>query len=460
VRESPDKGGNFVDQTHPTPQELEGALLGGLTAEQIKTVVLHLLKGCLTCSLRLLPYIPLRFPSMGRPAPLPIQLDAYDAPIDRAFAALGLQVPRRAPRKGRKQKALDLLASGGLNALAETPVRLSGLPLFEALLERSWALRHEDSGQMVELAKAATLLADHQDASDLGSQVLADLRFRAWTELANAHRVADELDLADQALGRATDHFHIGLSDELLLARFFDVFASQQAARRNLDLARTTLDMVAALYLRHESPHLAGRALIMRGIFTGYSGDAEEAVLSLDRGLAMIDEERDSGLVFSALQSRAWFLVDCGRFRDAQLALFDLRRRGLDVGGRLGELKLRWLEGHIYAGLNKLDQAARALAQVKEGFEEAGLGYKAALAGLELAAVWLRQHRGQEAERLALQCADVFIALHIRGELMASILVLRKAAETQYLNLTILQHAIHVLHKEDRNPTASPLEEP
>ncbi|HEY0556223.1 MAG TPA: hypothetical protein VGG20_18360, partial [Thermoanaerobaculia bacterium] len=316
-----------------------------------------------------------------------------------------------------------------------------------------------DLRQMVELARAATILADHLDAGAAGSRPVADLRFRAWTELANAHRAADELDLADHALGLATDHFEPGLSDELLLARFFVVFASQQAARRNFGLACTTLAIVAAVYLRHDDAHLAGRAFIMRGIFKGYSGEAEEAVRSLDQGLSMIDEALDPGLVLSSLQNRAWFLVDCGRFREAQRALFDLRCRGLDVGGRLGALKLRWLEGHIHAGLQKLDLAERALGQVKEGFEEAGLGYKAALAGLELAEVQLRRRRVPEAESLALQCADVFITLRIRRELMATVLVLRKAAETHLLDLSLLQHAIHLLHKEDRHPTASLLEE-
>ena len=449
-----------MEQTHPSPQELEGIVLGGLSGSRARAVVLHLVRGCGTCNLALLPYLPPPSRRESRRAPaLPCPPDAYDAAIDRAFAFLGSRVPRGGTDQSRKREALDALESGGLSALAEAP-DLKGVPLFEVLLERSWALRHHDLPQMVELARAATLLADHLDASAAGSKTVADLRFRAWTELANAYRAADELDLADHALAHATDHFHPGLSNELLLARFFDVFASQQAARRNFGLACTTLDIVAAVYLRHDDAHLAGRALIMRGIFKGYSGAAEEAVRNLERGLSMIDEELDPGLVLSSLQNRAWCLVDCGRFRDANRALFDLRRRGLDVGGRLGALKLRWLEGHIHAGLQKFDLAERALGQVKEGFEEAGLGYKAALAGLELAEVQLRQRRVPEAESLALQCADVFITLRIRRELMATVLVLRKAAETHFLDLALLQHAIHLLHHEDRHPTASPLEGP
>jgi hypothetical protein len=66
----------------------------------------------------------------------------------------------------------------------------------------------------------------------------------------------------------------------------------------------------------------------------------------------------------------------------------------------------------------------------------------------------------QQAEEIVLKCADVFLALRIRRELMASILVLRKAAETRYLNLTLLQRVIGLLHREDRNPTTPPRDEP
>lgn len=447
-----------MDRKHPTRKELEGIVLGRLPAKRARAVILHLLQGCEPCNLAFLPYLPPQLPC-DRETPTHAQLSIYDAPIDRALAAVGLSSFSDSVADDR-QVALDLLASGGLEALVDAPPNLSGRHLFEILLERSWALRRENPSGMVALARGAVLWSQGLRKGELSAEEIADLRCRAWAELGNAYRVADSLDLAESALGCATSFLVLGTHDELLGARFFEVLASYYSARRFFDLACSVLAMVTAIYQRLGNSHLAGRALVSQGIYRGYQGHAEDAIELVSLGLSFVDQENDPGLVLSALQANAWFLVDCGRFRDAQLALFDLRRRGLDVGGRLGELKLRWLEGHIYAGLNKLDQAARALAQVKEGFEEAGLGYKAALAGLELAAVWLRQHRGQEAERLALQCADVFIALQIRGELMASILVLRKAAETQYLNLTILQHAIHVLHKEDRNPTASPLEEP
>jgi tetratricopeptide (TPR) repeat protein len=450
-----------LDHNHPTPEELEGILLGGISAEQTRDVILHLLRGCEPCNLALLPYIPQPFLPKGRlAAPPPFQPEAYDAPIDRAFAALGLRVPPPDTAEESKREALDFLASAGLGSLADAPSHLSGRPLFEALLERSWSLRHDDPPQMVQLAHAATLLSSRLGGDGIGAREVADLRCRAFTEMANAYRVADELHLADHALGHATEHFLQGSQDELLLARFLDVYASQQAAVRHFELACGTLDMAIAIYRRHQDTHLAGRALIMKGIFAGYAGDAEEAIRIIRSGLLLIDERRDPGLAFSAMQSQTRFLVDCGQFRDALRALWSLRQRNLHMSGRVNALKLRWLEGQIHTGLKKFDLAERALRQVKEGFEEAGLGYKAALAGLELGAVWLQQGHLQEAESVVLECADAFIALRIQREHMASILVLRKAAETRYLNLKLLQHVIGLLHKEERIPNASPREEP
>lgn len=461
MRECADKG-EFVDDNHPTPRELEGILLGFVSARQARAVILHLLHGCEECNFALLPYLPQRFLTGGRSeAPLPFPPEAYDAPIDRAFAGvLRPRVPPAGLLEASQGETLSLLHSGGLEGLADAPATLAGLPLFEALLERSWGLRHDDPPQMVQLARAAALFADGLNDRQAGPRKAADLRCRAWTELANACRVADDLDAAENAIGHATEQFLQGTQDELLLARFFDVFASQQAARRAFDWACGTLDLALLIYRKHADTHLAGRVLILQGIFAGYAGKPEKAILSFEQGLSMVDEARDPGLVLSALQSQAWCLVDCGRPEKAQRVLWELRRRGLVANGRLDELKLRWLEGHINAGLKKFGLAERDLRHVKEGFEAAGLGYKAALAGLELGAVWLQQGCLQQAQDIVLECADVFLALRIRRELLASILVIRTAAETRYLDLTLLQRVIGLLHQEDRNPKTSPRDEP
>lgn len=444
---------------HPSPAELEMLVLGGISAERRRALISHLIHGCEECNGRLAPYLYGLFglESFSEAPPPPVE--DYDDALDRAFAfvrQLGTDLPPLKTPEQRKQEVLSLLALGGLEAIQDIPPYLEGLPVYEALLERSWALRHEDPDQMVRLAYCAALWADRLNEEDLDPRKIADLRCRAWAELANAYRVADELDQADEALARATELFLQGTRDDLLGARFFDVLASQYGARRLFDPACNTLDVVARIYQRQGNEHLAGRALIMKGIFTGYRGDAEEAVNLIQHGLASVDENLDPKLVFAAVQSLAWFLVDSGRFPEARSALRVLRWRKLDPGGRVNELKVRWLEGHIHEGLSEFSDAEQALMEVKQGFEEAGLGYKAALAGLELGAVLLREGRAGDATQVILDATDVFLTLQIQRELMASVLMLRKAVKMNYLNLNLLRQVIDLLFKPERDPRARP----
>lgn len=436
---------------HPTAVQLEGLVVGGLSSEQKRTVITHLVRGCPRCGGILAQYLPMLVGRAGLSAPPPAE-EIYDGALNRAVASirrLGL-APAVKPVEQTTQEIVVLLAARGVAGLQDVPSALLDVPLYEALLERSWSLRYEDPGPAVELARCAAQLAEGFSTDEHDSRKLADLRCRAAIELGNTYRVADELDLADSALQRATELFLQGTNDDLLGARLFDVQASLYAARRNFDLACTSLDIVADVYRRHGDEHLAGRALVSKGLYTGYKGAADEAVRLIGEGLSALDPRRDPGLVLSSVQTKAWFLVDCGRFLEARTALLDLSER--DLGGRVNQLKVRWLEGHIAAGLQELAQAESALRQVKAGFEEIGLGYKAALVGLELGAVWLRQDRLEAAAEMALECSDVFLATGIQRELVASILVLRKAAETRGLTLALLRQVIETLQEGERGP--------
>lgn len=450
---------------HPTPAELEELVHSGMPPGRRRAVIAHLIHGCEECNAKLMPQLcglfSLELESIPELAAPPLVED-YDAALDRAFAfvgQLGMNLPPLKTAEKKKQEVLDLLTSGGLEALQDLPPYLQGLPAYEALLEKSWSLRHEDPDQMVQLAHCAALMADRLSEQDFGLKRISDLRCRAWAELANAYRVADQLDQADAALGQATESFLLGTRDDLLGARFFDILASQYLARRLFDAACNTLDIVSLIYRRHGDEHLAGRAIIMKGIFTGYRGDAEEAIALIQCGLSSIDQQSDPGLVLAAAQSQARLLVDCGRFQEARSALQILKARKLDIGGRVNELKVLWLEGQISEGLEELEAAEQALAEVRHGFEETGLTYKAALAGLELGAVWLRQGRADEAAQAVLECTDVFLSLQIQREFLASVLMLRKAVEMKYLNLTLLRQVIAYLYKPERDPGARPYSE-
>jgi tetratricopeptide (TPR) repeat protein len=353
---------------------------------------------------------------------------------------------------GRVREALSLLEKGGVEELADAPSDLKGLPAFEAILERSWNLRNEDPEEMVRLAMYATLIAGKLEPATHGRERVKDLQCRAWSALGNAYRVADDLDAAEFALGEAAELYLRGTRDELLGAHLFDLQASLFAARRAFSAALQTMDVVHEIYVRQGDSHLAGRALIQKGTYRGLANEPEEAIRLLQRGLAMIDADREPRLALTAIHNTAFFLITCGRFREARSLVWQNLPR-YQGGGQLDRIKLQGLRGLICAGLGELDRAEEYLVAARRGFEETGVRYHAAIAGLDLAVVWLRQGRRQEARDLVLDCVQVFLELRIHREALAAVLVLQRAFEKGLDADALLDKARDFLRRIEQDPT-------
>lgn len=299
--------------------------------------------------------------------------------------------------------------------------------LCESLIARSQACRHHDPEQMVLLAERAAAIAADLDPRSYGPELTADLRARCLAELGNAHRVADDLEAAERSLRRAGEESARGSQDPLLLARIMDLTASLRGAQRRFGEALELLDAVYQLYESHGDRHNAGRALISKGLYTGYDNDPEAAVHLLSKGLTLIHPASDPKLVISAVHNLITFLADGGRFREAQRLLQRARRAYHAEGDRLNLIKLRWLEGRIAAGLGRLRRAEQSLGQARQELEATGLHYHAALVSLDLAAVWLRQGKTAKTRTLVEELVATFQARRIAREALAALVLLKEA---------------------------------
>jgi tetratricopeptide (TPR) repeat protein len=434
---------------HPTPEELRGLLCDSLAPARYRAVVSHLLGGCKRCRRDLAAWLPPRFGGAAAgPVLSPEEDAAYDAAIERAFAAV-----RRHDRHARRasESAREVLA-----ALAQGPadaVEITGLGGLEALLERSQAVRYDDPAQMVVLAHRAVAVAAGLRVERYGERPVADFRCRAATELANAYRVADRLDDAEGALAEAVGFYGAGTHDSLLEARVFDVRASVLGDRRQFEQADELLERVGRIYRRHGESHLTGRALVSRGMYAGYAGDSERAIGLIFRGLDLVDGERDPALVFAGVHNLAHLLVECGRFAEARTLLWRNLQRWEGAVGRVNALKLRWVEARCNVGLGDLDLAEQTLSEVRRGFAEGGLHYKAALATLDLAALALRRKRADEARSLVIEASRVFAALHVQREVLATMLLLEKVCELRAASAALLELAARLMARAEDDPT-------
>jgi tetratricopeptide (TPR) repeat protein len=431
---------------HPTPEELEGVAWNRVPPGRVREILLHILNGCAPCKAALAPHFGALLGLAEPPERMltPQEDERYNTAVGRACS----NVFARA-RELREARQRQVAADAGFEASPRVPEPLQGVPLFESLLQQSWALRHENPAEMVRLAERARGLAESMRLSDLSPQAHADLQCRAWIELGNAYRVADDLSAAERALGQATERYLEGSQDELLAARLFSVQASLLTDGRRFNLAETALDLVTGIHQRRNDSHEAGRALLQKGIVVGYQGRPEEALQLITRGLEGLDEERDPRLVHMALHNQALFLLDTGQLREARIALWQARARGLDPGGRVNELKVRWLEGRINLALGELERAEAAFREVKLGFVDSRLVYKAALTGLELGAVLLRRERPEAAAEEILAAADIFMSLGIGREASASVLLLRRAAEQRIVDAALIDYVAGVLRRTE-----------
>ncbi|HSK76553.1 MAG TPA: hypothetical protein VLQ45_08855 [Thermoanaerobaculia bacterium] len=380
--------------------------------------------------------------------------DAYEAAIDRAYASARKEEKLRRREDGRKAQILSVLEAVGVEGLLRSRRKLSGLAVYEALQERCQAVRHDDPAEMVRLASAATALAEKLSAPRYGEERVIDYQCRAWVELGNAYRVADRLADAEQALARAAQLFLQGTRDDLLEARMYDIQASLYNDCRRPREALEALDTVEAIYLRRGDLHLAGRALISKGMYVGYNGSHEEAIKLTTEGINRLDQQRDPTLVFTAVHNLAGFLIDRGNYPEARLFLRTNRWRVKNAGGQVNSLKVLWLEAQVALGLGNLEEAEQGLLEVRKGFDEAELPYKAALSALELAVVYLRQKRYDEARSTVWKNLDRFVALKIPSEALVSVLVLRRAFEMGTAQGgALLRTVIEFLKRAESDPT-------
>jgi hypothetical protein len=175
----------------------------------------------------------------------------------------------------------------------------------------------------------------------------------------------------------------------------------------------------------------AVRVLISRGIYTGRSGNPEQALLILTRALVFAAENKvdDPNLNFITLHNILQFRVERGEFHEASRQLFDMRPLYVRYAGAVDALKLRGIEGQIAAGVGEDERAESIFLEIREEFGQRGQVFQAANVGLELAAIWLRQGRMPEAQQVVSEILEVFRSRHVSQETINALQVLLNALE-------------------------------
>jgi tetratricopeptide (TPR) repeat protein len=323
--------------------------------------------------------------------------------------------------------------------MSEPPDEISRISI---LLEGSRARRFDSPRDMVHLAELARAAAEALDPQEHGAVQVADLRARVWTELGNAYRVADTLDLADRALLRAVDCYEEGSGDQRILALIADRTASLLWHQRRFEDAFALLDRIALYYRSQGENSHAARTLISKGLFTESSGHPEEALCLLLEALTLLDSRADSGLRLAGVHNLLWCATELGLFPLIQRLLAKVRPLYGSNGNRLNLLRLLWIEGRVSAGLDSPEEAEAAFQEVRAGFLDAGLLFPASMVSLDLARLWLTRNRIAEIKGLAEELIESFRLLRVGREAIVSLLLLRRACEKERIVASEIAEAV------------------
>lgn len=432
--------------THPGKGEIADFLAGHLASDDRRWIARHLFgEGCLRCQQLFKSLADPLFGEEPWTAAEPVEEEQYDGAFTRASGVARSLALRWRKETAKLERALALLdqAPDGLGD-SGFPYRqaqaLHGWPLCEALLQKSYELRFSHPKRMLILAEDAAGVAKHiRPEKYPWPGFVADLRAKALAELGNAYRVNDRLSDADSAFSSAMEFLADGTGDPVLKGRVLDLVASLRSAQRRLGDAIDLLDQVQSLYLEAGDFHLAARALIKQGSNTLYQGRPEEAVRLLEKGLGMLDCTRDTVLESSTRLNLIDALARSAEFQRASRLLLQSGLRDAFAAAPLNLLKLRWVEGKIYAGLGRPARAERAFSEAREGFVQRGQAYDAALVGLDLAAVWLKKGRVAEVLELAEEMHETLDDLGIHMEAARALYFVREACRCQAVTVPMIE---------------------
>jgi tetratricopeptide (TPR) repeat protein len=301
-------------------------------------------------------------------------------------------------------------------------------PLIDLLLETSYSLRFEDPPGMLSLARAACAVADRMGPRIYGKKVVADLRAWAWAELANAHRVIDDLEEAGFAHARAQELVGDGTRSSPLLARVSELMALYFADLRHFSEAVSLLEQANDLFAICGEAAGVERALLNLAHVLTQANEPERAVIAYLRVLRRLAFGSSHHL--ASIHGLALNLVESGHPEVAR-SLLNRHRRLYRRSGRLNEYRLFWLEGKIAIGLQEYGVAEAKLNTARLAFLRVDKTYDSALVSLDLAWLYAKEGRRSQVTWLVDQMLHTFRALSIDRESIASLLLLKKSCEQQ-----------------------------
>lgn len=377
--------------------------------------------------------------------------DLLDTFHSRLVREAALEVDRR--RGEATWAALQAWDEEAWPGVVERHPEFRGWALAERLCAESRRAAARSAKEARALAELALKVARLLPAEEAGSLFARRLEGFALAHVANALRVGGSLPKADEAYTRANKLWDEGAAGDPEPRRLTEAVVLSLAASLLKDQgwfpeALERLDRAAELA---HGP-LVADLWISRANVLELQGKYEAALATLRRLEPLL--ERDAQPRTRWLQRFALMANLChlGRAREAEALLPEAQAVALERGDELDQLRLEWLRGRIAAGLGRLREAAGCFEAVCEAFERQGNAADAALAAVELAAVYLEEGRTPEVKALACRLEPALRAQGLPAEAAKAVRLFVEAVRAEAATAELAREVAAYLYLARGNP--------
>ena len=171
------------------------------------------------------------------------------------------------------------------------------------------------------------------------------------------------------------------------------------------------------------------------------AGDSGDAIATLQEALRIGAKNPDPRFRFGASFNLAVNLLHLERSAEAEPLVSEVRAFAIEHRNDLDLLRVKWLSGRLATAQGNRAQALTAIDEAARRFAERGMGYDAALAVLDLAALLLEEGNAGEAARRVAEVRPEFHVRNIHREELASLVLFLRAVEAEAATVALARAA-------------------
>lgn len=316
-----------------------------------------------------------------------------------------------------------------------------------AALERAYSRRAEEPHDGVRIAEVGVRLAEELEGRALGPLQTSDLRANAWAVLGNARRTVGDFRGARIAFSFARRRQEEGTGDERLEARLLELESALLGEWHDFEAADSLLRKAVEIRENLGDENKLCDSIFKRATTLMMAGSLSESIELFKKADSMVCSETDRRVVLGIRHNTVLTSLLLGRVDEALRALPALRLAHMEMADELDLVRLNWLEARVLSEAGELASAEERLNLVREAIVNKSLAVDAALVGLDLAIVYLKQGRFQDLKSLALQVLSICTEVGIHQEAIASLVLFKRAAESEKLSLQLIKEVYSYLEK-------------